>query len=57
MPGDPSKPPESDLYRMAAATWGDGWYERTKGCGSVWDAMVYDPDSERLYIGVGGRRR
>ena len=55
VPGDPSKPPESDLYRMAAATWGDGWYERTKGCGSVWDAMVYDPGSERLYIGVGGR--
>ena len=54
VPGDPSKPPESDLYRMAAATWGDGWYERTKGCGSVWDAMVYDPGSERLYIGVGG---
>ena len=54
VPGDPSKPPESDLYRMAAATWGEGWYERTKGCGSVWDAMVYDPRSERLYIGVGG---
>ena len=54
VPGDPSKPPESDLYRMAAATWGHGWYERTKGCGSVWDAMVYDPRSERLYIGVGG---
>ena len=54
VPGDPSKPPESDLYRMAAATWGDGWYERSRGCGSVWDAMVYDPGSERLYIGVGG---
>lgn len=54
VPGNPSKPPESDLYRMAAATWGDGWYERTKGCGSVWDAMVYDPRSQRLYIGVGG---
>ena len=54
VPGDPSKPPESDLYRMAAATWSEGWYERTKGCGSVWDAMVYDPGSERLYIGVGG---
>ena len=54
VPGDPSKPPESDLYRMAAATWGEDWYDRTKGCGSVWDAMVYDPRSERLYIGVGG---
>ncbi len=54
VPGDPSKPPESDLYRMAAATWGEDWYDRTRGCGSVWDAMVYDPRSERLYIGVGG---
>ena len=53
VPGDPSKPQDSELYDMAAKTWGDGWYEKTKGCGSVWDAMVYDPDLDQLIIGTG----
>ncbi len=53
VPGDPSKPQDSELYDMAAKTWGDGWYEKTKGCGSVWDAMVYDPELDQLIIGTG----
>ena len=53
VPGDPSKPQDSELYEMAAKTWGDGWYESTKGCGSVWDAMVYDPELDQLIIGTG----
>jgi len=32
VPGDPSKPQDSELYEMAAKTWGEGWYEKTKGC-------------------------
>ena len=39
---------------MAAKTWGEEWYAKTKGCGSVWDAMVYDPESDQLIIGTGG---
>ena len=54
VPGDPDQPPESDIYRRAMATWGEGWYERTKGCGSVWDAMVYDAQTDQLIIGTGG---
>lgn len=54
VPGDPDQPPENELYLRAMATWGEGWYERTKGCGSVWDAMVYDEQTEALIIGTGG---
>jgi PQQ-dependent dehydrogenase (methanol/ethanol family) len=53
VPGDPGKPQDSELYDMAAKTWGDGWYEKTRGCGSVWDAMVYDPELDQLIIGTG----
>lgn len=54
VPGDPDQPPENELYRRAMATWGEGWYEHTKGCGSVWDAMVYDEQTDQLIIGTGG---
>ena len=54
VPGDPDQPPENELYLRAMATWGEGWYERTKGCGSVWDAMVYDEQTDQLIIGTGG---
>ena len=54
VPGDPEQPPENELYRRAMATWGEGWYQRTKGCGSVWDAMVYDKITDQLIIGTGG---
>ena len=54
VPGDPEQPPENELYRRAMASWGEGWYERTKGCGSVWDAMVYDEQTDQLIIGTGG---
>lgn len=53
VPDDPSKP-QSALYEMAAKTWGKDWYSKTHGCGSVWDAMTYDPELNQLYIGVGG---
>ena len=53
VPSDPSQPQDSELYEMALKTWGEGWYEKTKGCGSVWDAMVYDPELDQLIIGTG----
>ena len=53
VPGDSGKPQDSELYEMAVKTWGDGWYESTKGCGSAWDAMVYDPELDQLIIGTG----
>ena len=54
VPGDPAKPQDSPLYDMAAKTWGTGWYDKSHGCGSPWDAMTFDPKLNQLYIGVGG---
>lgn len=54
VPGDPSQPVESDLYRMAAKSWGTDWYSKSKGCGSAWDAMAYDPELDLFIFGVGG---
>ncbi len=53
VPGDPSKPFESEAMRMAAKTWtGDRWWVYGGG-GTVWDSMAYDPNLKLLYIGVG----
>lgn len=54
MPGDPSKPQETPHLEMAAKTWGTNWYDKTKGCGSVWEAITYDEKLNLLYIGTGG---
>lgn len=54
VPGDPSKPFEDPIYEKAAKTWGTGWYEKTKGCASVWDGMTYDSVLDRLYVPVAG---
>ena len=53
VPGNPNEPQDSELYEMALKTWGEGWYESTRGCGSVWDAMVYDAELDQLIIGTG----
>ena len=52
VPGDPAKPFESAILRKAAATWSGKWWTRGGG-GTVWDSMVYDPDLDLVYIGVG----
>src|SRR5262245_47732388 len=54
--GDPSKPDNaaSDkiLAEKAASTWGDGGVVLGGG-GTVWDAIVYDPELDILYFGTG----
>jgi quinohemoprotein ethanol dehydrogenase len=52
VPGDPSQPFESDALRRAAATW-SGEYWKAGGGGTAWDAIVYDPELDYVYIGVG----
>jgi quinohemoprotein ethanol dehydrogenase len=52
VPGDPSKPPENEDMRKAAATW-DPEGLKMGGGGSVWDAMSYDPDADLFYVGTG----
>jgi quinohemoprotein ethanol dehydrogenase len=52
VPGDPSKPFESDAMRKAAATWSGEWW-KAGGGGTAWDAIVYDPDTEFVFFGTG----
>src|SRR5215471_11669730 len=52
VPGDPSKPFESDAMRKAAATWSGEWYKMGGG-GTAWDGMAYDPQANLIYFGTG----
>jgi quinohemoprotein ethanol dehydrogenase len=52
VPGDPSKPFESEAMQTAVKTWNGDWWKYGGG-GTVWDAMAYDPDLKLLYIGTG----
>ena len=57
VPGDPAKGPDhaaSDpvMAKAARDTWYGDWY-KAGGGGTVWDAIVYDPELDQLYIGVG----
>ncbi len=53
VPGDPSQPFEHPEMEMAAETWkGGNWWE-IGGGGTVWNSIVYDPDFNHVYLGVG----
>jgi quinohemoprotein ethanol dehydrogenase len=41
-----------DVMEIAAKTWTGEWWKYGGG-GAVWNAMTYDPDLNRLYIGTG----
>jgi quinohemoprotein ethanol dehydrogenase len=57
VPGDPAKGPDhaaSDpQMAMAAKTWKGDKYWVYGGGGTVWDSIVYDPELNQLYFGVG----
>jgi len=52
VPGDPAKGFENAAMEMAAKTWSGEWWKHGGG-GTVWNAMTYDPELGRLYIGTG----
>ena len=52
VPGDPAKAFEQPILAKAAKTWTGEWW-KIGGGGTVWDAIVYDPELDLLYIGVG----
>jgi quinohemoprotein ethanol dehydrogenase len=52
VPGDPSKPFESPILAQAARSWSGEWW-KSGGGGTVWDAVVYDPELDLLYVGTG----
>jgi quinohemoprotein ethanol dehydrogenase len=52
VPGDPSNGYESDAMKMAAFTWGPEWWKYAGGA-AVWNAMTFDRELNRIYIGTG----
>ena len=53
VPGDPALPFEHPEMELAAETWkGGSWWEFGGG-GTVWNSIVYDPDFNNVYLGVG----
>lgn len=57
VPGDPGKKDgaasDDVLERLARKTWHGTEYLTLGGGGTVWDSIVYDPELDQLYIGVG----
>ena len=52
VPGDPSAGFENEAMKTASGTWNGEWW-KLGGGGAVWNAITYDPDFNRLYIGTG----
>ena len=53
VPGDPKKPFEHPELEMASKTWDPNSRWDVGGGGTAWDAMVYDPELNLLYVGTG----
>ncbi len=52
VPGNPADGFENAAMEMAAKTWTGEWW-RFGGGGQAWNAMTYDPEFNRVYIGTG----
>ncbi|HEY5665547.1 MAG TPA: PQQ-dependent dehydrogenase, methanol/ethanol family [Gammaproteobacteria bacterium] len=52
VPGNPADGFESEAMAMAAETWNGEWW-KWGGGGTAWDSIVYDPELDYIYIGVG----
>ncbi len=52
VPGNPADGFEHSDLEDAANTWTGEWWTQGGG-GTVWDAIVYDPEFNNIYIGVG----
>jgi alcohol dehydrogenase (cytochrome c)/quinohemoprotein ethanol dehydrogenase len=52
VPGNPADGFESEALARAAETWTGEWWQLGGG-GTAWDAMVFDPELNLLFIGVG----
>ncbi len=52
VPGNPADGFENAAMEAAAKTWTGKWWEWGGG-GTVWDSIVYDPELDLLYLGVG----
>lgn len=53
VPGDPSLPVEHPELEAALPTWKGGEWWKIGGGGTAWDSMLYEPESNTLYVGTG----
>ncbi|MFA7554860.1 MAG: PQQ-dependent dehydrogenase, methanol/ethanol family [Spongiibacteraceae bacterium] len=52
VPGNPADGFENPAMEMAAKTWTGEWW-KFGGGGTVWNAMTYDAELNRIYLGTG----
>lgn len=52
VPGDPAKGFENEAMAMAAKTWTGEWW-KLGGGGTPWNAITYDAELNRIYVGTG----
>ena len=57
VPGDPAAKPDGEvsdetLAKLARPTWFGDWY-KSGGGGHVWNALVFDPDFNQVYLATG----
>ncbi len=53
VPGKPEDNKGNAAMEMAAKTWSPDFWKTTGGGGTVWNGMTFDPEMNRVYIGVG----
>jgi quinohemoprotein ethanol dehydrogenase len=52
VPGRPEENRGNPAMEMAASTWTGEWWKTGTG-GTVWNGMTFDPEMNRVYLGVG----
>ncbi len=52
VPGSPEENRGDPVMEMAAQTWTGEWWKTGTG-GAVWDCVTFDPELNRIYVGVG----
>jgi len=52
VPGDPAQGFENDAMAMASKTWTGSQWKKGAG-GNPWNALTYDPELNRVYVGTG----
>lgn len=52
-PSSPEANKGDPAMEAAAKTWGPDFWKTTGGGGTVWNGITFDPEMNRVYIGVG----
>lgn len=57
VPGNPAAGPDGaasdEVMQKAAKTWYGQWWARSAGGATAWNAITYDADLNRFYVGTG----